>query len=35
MIDRDIDCILKPCDERKGTLYIGNFAGASNVKRLK
>lgn len=35
MIDRDIDCVLKPSDGRKGSLYIGNFAGASNVRRLK
>lgn len=35
MIDREIDCVLKAGDGRKGVLYIGNFAGASNTKRLK
>ena len=35
MIDREIDCVLKAGEGRKGALYIGNFAGASNTKRLK
>lgn len=28
IIDREIDCVLRPGEGRKGSLYIGNLAGA-------
>ena len=34
-IDREIDCLLKPGEGHKGSLFIGNIEGASNIKKLK
>lgn len=35
IIDREIDCVLKPGEGRKGGLFIGNLAGAQDLKKLK